>query len=88
METQFLTVRLSASEAALVARLHQSTGESKSELVKRALHSLAEREQATKNPSLHELGAALFGKHGSAVRQSSDIKSVVASRIHAKRTRG
>jgi Arc/MetJ-type ribon-helix-helix transcriptional regulator len=88
LETQFLTVRLSEGDAALVARLHRSTGESKSDLVKRALRSLAEREMVDQPTSLHELGETVFGKRGDASRQSADIKSVVASRILAKRSRG
>ncbi len=87
METQFLTVRLNDAESALVARLHQATGESKSSLVKRALKQLAEQEIGAKGQSLFALGAPSFGKHGDSSRQSADLKSLVKQRVHAKRTR-
>jgi hypothetical protein len=85
MDNQFLTVRLSESEAALVAHLGNITGESKTDIVKRALRRLAESEVANTTISLFDLGASRFGKQGSASRQSADIKSVVRSRAHAKR---
>lgn len=87
METQFLTVRLSESDAALIGKLNRATGESKSEIVKRALRSLASSEVAITSSGLYELGESRFGKHGSRSRQSADIKTVVRDRVHAKRTR-
>lgn len=87
MRAQFLTVRLTESEARLVARLHEETGLSKSALVKRALESLSEKHAAPAAGGLYELGAERFGRHGDVARQSAQIKRVVRERLDAKRSR-
>ena len=86
MTAQFLTLRLTAAEAELVSRLRSTTGLSKSEIVKRALHSMADATGVSAGDSLYDLGAAHFGRHGDASRQAADIKAVVRARLNAKHT--
>jgi uncharacterized protein YgbK (DUF1537 family) len=86
MDSEFLTVRLSKDDASVIERLRQKTGLSKTDIVKRALRSLALEGGETAGGGLFELGAARFGRHGSARRQSSDIKRIAKSRVRAKRT--
>lgn len=88
MDSEFLSVRLSKDDAQVIQRLHQQTGLSKSEIVKRALRSLVQADATTTEGGLFELGAARFGRYGSARRQSDDIKNVVKARVDAKRHRG
>jgi hypothetical protein len=77
MSTQFLTVRLTEAEAKLVARLQVQTGLSKSALVKQALNGLSAVHEACAEGGLFALGAARFGRHGDATRQSARIKRTV-----------
>ena len=84
MTTQFLTLRLSADDASLMARLHAQTGLSKSDIVKRALRQLVSADEAPQAGSLFALGQAKFGKQGDATRQSADVKRVVRERLLAK----
>ena len=87
MDPEFLTIRLSGSEARMIKRLRQATGLSKTEIVKRALRSLeADEGAAAGKEGLFALGAGRFGKYGDARRQSADIKRVARSRAHARRT--
>ena len=86
MATQFLTVRLTEAESKLVERLHAQTGLSKSALVKQALRQLSGAHKSYSEGGLFALGAAHFGRHGDATRQSAQIKSVVRERLNAKRT--
>jgi len=84
MTARFLTLRLTDTEAELLARLGASTGLTKTEIVKRALHGLAKTMPAGEG-GLFELGAARFGRHGDDTRQAADIKRVVRARLDAKR---
>ena len=86
MSTQFLTVRLTEAESKLVERLHVQTGLTKSALVKQALNRLSAVHETSADGGLFALGAAHFGRHGDATRQSAQIKRVVHERLHAKRT--
>jgi hypothetical protein len=86
MAAQFLTLRLSETEAELISRLQARTALSKSDLVKRALQALDRESGDAKGGGLFALGEARFGRHGDAKRQSADIKSVVRGRLDAKRT--
>ena len=86
MATQFLTVRLTEAEAKLVERLHTQTGLSKSALVKQALSRLSVAHETSADGGLFALGAARFGRHADATRQSARIKRVVRERLNAKRT--
>lgn len=88
MDSEFLSVRLSKDDAQVIQRLHQQTGLSKSEIVKRALRSLVQADATATEGGLFELGATRFGRYGSARRQSDDIKNVVRARVDAKRHRG
>ena len=86
MESEFLTIRLSKEDASVVHRLRASTGLSKTEIVKRALRSLASGVTApAEGTGLFELGAGRFGRYGTVRRQSSDIKRIARSRGTAKR---
>ena len=88
MDSEFLTIRLSKEDARVVHRLRAATGLSKTEIVKRALRSLASGASApAEGTGLFELGAARFGRYGNLRRQSSEIKRIVRSRAIAKRTR-
>jgi Ribbon-helix-helix protein, copG family len=87
MDSEYLSVRLSKDDAQVIQRLHQQTGLSKSEIVKRALRSLAQENVSANEGGLFELGATRFGRYGNARRQSADIKNVVKARIDAKRHR-
>jgi Arc/MetJ-type ribon-helix-helix transcriptional regulator len=87
MDSEYLSVRLSKDDAQVIQRLHQQTGLSKSEIVKRALRALAQGDMDTAAGGLYQLGAARFGQHGNARRQSADIKKVVKARLSAKRHR-
>jgi hypothetical protein len=82
---QFLSLRLGASDSALMQQLHERMGLSKSAIVKRALQHLAASTEAQADVSLFDLGKPLFGRHGDATRQSKYIKSVVRQRLAAKR---
>ena len=84
MATQFLTLRLTAEDASLMAHLHAQTGLSKSDIVKRALRQLVSSEAAPATDGLFALGQASFGRHGDATRQSTNIKRVVRDRLLAK----
>lgn len=88
MQNGFLTIRLSEDDARVIQRLRTATGLSKTEIVKRALRSLAEQGDRTHaGASLFELGAARFGRYGDARRQSSEIKRIARSRAGVKRPR-
>ncbi len=82
---QFLSLRLGASDSALMQQLHERMGLSKTDIVKHALRQLASSTEAQADVSLYDLGKPVFGKHGDASRQSADIKSVVRERLAAKR---
>ena len=84
MTTQFLTLRLTAEDASLMAHLHAQTGLSKSDIVKRALRQMLGSEAAPDTGGLFALGQASFGRHGDATRQSADVKRVVRERLLAK----
>ncbi len=86
MNSQFLTIRLTESEARLVARLNERTGLTKSQLVRQALKKLSEDADMPSGGGLFEIGAARFGRHGDKARQSADIKKTVRARNNAKRT--
>lgn len=82
---QFLSLRLGASDSALMQQLHERMGLSKTDIVKHALRQLATSAEAQGKVSLYDLGKPIFGKHGDVSRQSADIKSVVRERLAAKR---
>ena len=84
MATQFLTLRLTAEDAALMAHLHAQTGLTKSDIVKRALRQLVNVEASPADGGLFALGQASFGRQGDATRQSADVKRVVRERLQAK----
>ena len=84
MATQFLTLRLSAEDASLMAHLHAQTGLSKSDLVKRALRQFGASQAEPATGGLYALGQASFGRYGDATRQSADVKRVVRERLQAK----
>ena len=87
MERQFLTVRLSGSEARMMQRLRAATGLSKTEIVKRALRVLGESPTSPSGgEGLFSLGSDRFGRYGDVRRQSSDIKGIARSRANARRT--
>lgn len=87
MDSEFLTIRLSKDDARVIHRLRAATGLSKTEIVKRALRSLASDETApVEGAGLFELGATRFGRYGSVRRQSSHIKRIARARAIAKRT--
>lgn len=56
MDSEFLSVRLSKDDAQVIQRLHQQTGLSKSEIVNRALRSLARADATATEGGLFELG--------------------------------
>lgn len=86
MSARFLTLRLTETEAEMLARLGASTGLSRTEIVKRALTNLAGGQPVAEN-NLFELGATRFGRHGDQSRQAADIKRLVRERLDAKRSR-
>ncbi|MGA8053870.1 MAG: ribbon-helix-helix domain-containing protein [Burkholderiales bacterium] len=87
MDSEFLSIRLSKDDARVILRLRATTGLSKSEIVKRALRSLASDGTAPAGGTgLFELGATRFGRYGNVRRQSSDIKRIARTRAIAKRT--
>ena len=85
MTTQFLTLRLTAEDASLMAHLHAQTGLTKSDIVKRALRQMVGSETTPASEGLFALGQTSFGRHGDATRQSADVKRVVRERLQAKR---
>ena len=85
MTTQFLTLRLTAEDASLMAHLHAQTGLTKSDIVKRALRQMVGSQTASASDSLFALGQTSFGRHGNVTRQSADVKRVVRERLQAKR---
>jgi hypothetical protein len=87
VDSEFLTIRLSKDDARIVHRLRAVTGLSKTEIVKRALWSLAsDRAASVEGAGLFELGATRFGRYGNVRRQSSEIKRIARARAIAKRT--
>ena len=87
MDAEFLTVRLSKEDARVIRRLRDATGMTKSEIVKKALHSLAGGSAPSAPGSgLYELGVDRFGRHGDVRRQSSDVKRIDRRRAVAGRT--
>ena len=86
MGAQFLTVRLTEAESRLVERLHVQTGLSKSALVRQALSRLSAAHEVSADGGLFALGAAHFGRHGDATRQSARIKHAVRERLNVKRS--
>ena len=87
MDTEFLTIRLSNNEARTIERLRQTTGLSKTEIVKRALRLLGtDGNSAGGAEGLFALGSGRFGRHGDVRRQSADVKRVARSRANARRT--
>lgn len=87
VDSEFLSIRLSKDDARVILRLRATTGLSKSEIVKRALRSLASDGTAPAGGTgLFELGATRFGRYGNVRRQSSDIKRIARTRAIAKRT--
>lgn len=87
MRTRFLNVRLTQTEVRLIARLREQTGLSKSALVRHALETLSEKHAGSAGDGLYALGAARFGRHADAARQSAQIKRVARERLDAKRSR-
>lgn len=85
MSAQFLTIRLTEAESRLVTRLNKQTGLTKSALVKQALKAMSATHDTAAGGGLFELGAARFGLHGDATRQSAQIKRAVRDRLNAKR---
>ncbi|MFN0313740.1 MAG: ribbon-helix-helix domain-containing protein [Burkholderiales bacterium] len=87
METEFVTVRLTKDEADCMRRLREATGLSKTEIIRKALRTLAsDRTEMGAGVGLFDLGASRFGKHGDARRQSSKIGHIARTRANAKRT--
>jgi len=84
MTQEFLTLRLSADDASLVAQLHAQTGLSKSDIVKRALRQLADAQSTPAAEGLFALGQSSFGREGDAARQSANVKRVVRDRLQAR----
>jgi len=84
MTEQFLSLRLSADDAALMAQLHAQTGLSKSDIVKRALRQLADAQLAPAAGGLFALGQSSFGRQGDATRQSAKVKRIVRDRLQAR----
>lgn len=72
-----LTIRLSPDDARLIDHLRRKTSLSRTELVKRALRSLAQADDA-QSGGLFALGATRFGRYGK--RQSIEMKSIVKAR--------
>jgi Ribbon-helix-helix protein, copG family len=87
IDSEHLSFRLSKDDAQVIQRLHQQTGLSKSEIVKRALRSLSRDSSTSSKGGLFELGATRFGRYGNVRRQSEDIKNLVKARLDAKRHR-
>jgi hypothetical protein len=87
MTTSHLTLRLSPQDALLIERLRALTGMSKSDIVKHALRTLVSHEDSAAPAALglFALGENSFGKHGDATRQSAHMKSIVRTRVWAKR---
>lgn len=86
MDTEFLTVRLSADDAQVLQRLRRETGLSKTDIVRRGLRALAKYQANSTEGGLFELGIARFGRHGNVRRQSTDIKRIAKTRVVAKRS--
>ena len=87
METEFVTVRLTRDEADAMRRLREITGLSKTEIIRKALRTLAsDRSELAEGVGLFDLGASRFGKYGDAKRQSSKIGQIARTRANAKRT--
>jgi hypothetical protein len=86
METEFVTVRLTKDEADAMRRLREITGLSKTEIIRKALRSLAsDRTESAEGVGLFDLGASRFGKYGDAKRQSSKIGQIARRRASVKR---
>jgi hypothetical protein len=87
LSSEFLSLRVAQSDAALLEQLRQTLGGTKSDIVKQALRLMAAQQIPSTEenaPSLYQLGAPKFGRHGDAGRQSASIKSVVRARLNAK----
>jgi uncharacterized protein with von Willebrand factor type A (vWA) domain len=86
MDAKTISLRVTASEAADIARLAKALGLTQSDVLKRGLSAL--RTQLEENRSAYELGADLFGRHGSGRKDASTRRRVLYKEaVRAKRAR-
>jgi hypothetical protein len=86
MGSKTISLRVTASEAAEIARLAKSLGVTRSDVLKRGLS--APRTQLEENRSSYELGADLFGRHGSGCNDTSPRRrSLYKEAVRARRAR-
>jgi hypothetical protein len=79
--SHMLSVRLSESDSRLLSNLCRCTGLCKSQLARRALTTLFEKESLSDGKSLFDLGENRFGRYASNTRQSANIKRMVRARF-------
>lgn len=86
MDARTISLRVTASEAADIARLAKALGLTQSDVLKRGLSAL--RTQLEENRSSYELGADLFGRHGSGRKDASTRRrALYREAVRAKRAR-
>jgi hypothetical protein len=86
MDAKTISLRVTASEAADIALLAKALGLTQSDVLKRGL--LALRTQLEENRSSYELGADLFGRHGSGRKDTSTRRrTLYKEAVRAKRAR-
>jgi hypothetical protein len=86
MDAKTISLRVTASEAADIALLAKALGLTQSDVLKRGL--LALRTQLEENRSSYELGADLFGRHGSGRKDTSTRRrTLYEEAVRAKRAR-
>jgi hypothetical protein len=86
MDAKTISLRVTAREASDIERLARTLGLTQSDLLKRGLAAL--RNQLEEQRSSYEIGADLFGRHGSGRKDSSTRRrALFKEAVRAKRAR-
>jgi hypothetical protein len=86
MDAKTISLRVTAREASDIERLARTLGLTQSDLLKRGLAAL--RNQLEEQRSSYEIGADLFGRHGSGRKDTSTRRrALFKEAVRAKRAR-
>jgi predicted DNA-binding protein len=86
MESKTVSVRIGQQEAAAIERLSKALGKTQSDVLKEGIAALEEKLIQTR--SAYEVGADLFGKHGSGRKDVSERrKPIYRERVREKHAR-
>ena len=86
MEAKTISLRVTAQEAAAIQRLAKALGLTQSDVLKQGIVAL--QNQLQEQRSSYELGADLFGRHGSGRTDTSvQRRAMYNEAVRAKRAR-